>query len=133
MEQVCCWAALGLALCGGCLPPPVAAAGAVAVAGRALGPAAGRGGVERGAGDRGALAMAERLGARDIERLYDRRRHPFSQAGEREARTSGWALVALARTLENLPEDEPLRGRLEALFGEVAGALPASQRGDGTW
>jgi unsaturated rhamnogalacturonyl hydrolase len=87
-------------------------------------------------GDPKYLAVTERLWVRDLDRLYDSGRRLFVEARDGQTpsvRTSGWALVALARTLENLPEAHPLRARLETVFRQVAGTLAAGERADGTW
>jgi unsaturated rhamnogalacturonyl hydrolase len=86
-------------------------------------------------GDPKYLALTEQLWRRAIERLYDPGRRLFVAApsGPVDPRTSGWALVALARTLENLPDDHPARTRLQELFRAAAGALAAAAAPGTDW
>jgi rhamnogalacturonyl hydrolase YesR len=91
-------------------------------------------------GDGKYLALAEKLWARDVERLYDPAVHLFASdaaaarpAASYVARTTGWALAGMARTLEHLPDDSPARARLQGLLREVASALCRQQRADGSW
>jgi rhamnogalacturonyl hydrolase YesR len=49
------------------------------------------------------------------------------------ARGNGWALAALARVLEVLPEHEPHRDEYVRTFREMAAAIKPLQRPDGFW
>jgi unsaturated rhamnogalacturonyl hydrolase len=86
-------------------------------------------------GDSRYLPVVERLWTRLGERLLDPATRLFRDpAGQLEPlRATGWALVALARTLENLPDDERLRERYQTLFRDSATALSRAQRSDGNW
>lgn len=49
------------------------------------------------------------------------------------SRGNGWAFAALARVLEELPENAPHRAAYLTDFVDMAGALRALQRADGLW
>jgi unsaturated rhamnogalacturonyl hydrolase len=49
------------------------------------------------------------------------------------ARGNGWVLAGLARVLEGLPADDPMRPRYEALFKTLAASIVKLQGGDGAW
>jgi unsaturated rhamnogalacturonyl hydrolase len=86
-------------------------------------------------GDPRYLPVAERLWTRLGERLADPATHLFHDPASRDEplRITGWALVALARTLENLPDQDPARARYETMFRDSATALSRAQRSDGAW
>lgn len=49
------------------------------------------------------------------------------------SRGNGWVLAGLARVLEYLPKDDPVRPRYEKQMQEMAARLIELQRTDGTW
>lgn len=72
----------------------------------------------------------ERLYFRD-SRFFDRR----GPNGEKVfwSRGDGWAFAGLARMIPLLPKGDPVRGRMETIFKEMAGKLKTIQKPDGYW
>lgn len=73
---------------------------------------------------------AEALYVRD-SRFLDRR----DAEGRRIfwSRGNGWVFAGIARILQAMPPDEPLRGYYVALFQRMAARLKTLQRPDGSW
>jgi rhamnogalacturonyl hydrolase YesR len=96
-------------------------------------------------GDARYLEFAVAQWWRTSDYLYDRDEHLFFRDStyftRREAngkkvfwsRGNGWVLGGLARVLEFLPSDHPLRGRFEQQFREMAAKLVSIQQPDGFW
>jgi len=73
-----------------------------------------------------------------VERLYFRDSRFFERRDERGrklfwSRGNGWVFAGIANLLDALPPDSPHRGRLEALFRDMAERLRALQKPDGYW
>ena len=73
-----------------------------------------------------------------VERLYYRDSRFFERRDEQGrkmfwSRGNGWVFAGLARIIPLLPEGDPDRSRLEALFVEMAGRLSQLQKPDGYW
>ncbi len=74
----------------------------------------------------------EHLFFRDVRYLYPEHATP---SGKKDfwSRGNGWALAALARTLQLLPDDAPHRGDYAAQFVAMSQAVIACQQSDGYW
>jgi unsaturated rhamnogalacturonyl hydrolase len=74
----------------------------------------------------------EHLFFRDEWKLFPRMK---TQSGNKVfwARGNGWVLGGLARVMEYLPKDDPLRPKYEEQFRQMATKLASLQRPDGTW
>lgn len=74
----------------------------------------------------------EHLFFRDIYKLYPKNK---TKDGHKIfwARGNGWVIGGLARTLEYIAADDPLRPRYETQLRDLATRLAALQRPDGTW
>ena len=73
-----------------------------------------------------------------VERLYYRDSRFFERRDEQGrkmfwSRGNGWVFAGLVRIIPLLPEGDPERKRLEALFVEMAGKLRQLQKPDGYW
>jgi rhamnogalacturonyl hydrolase YesR len=101
--------------------------------------------VSAATGDRRYLDLADRLWWKTTDYLYDRTEHLYYRDSryfdQREkngrkvfwSRGNGWVIAGLARLLQDMPADFRGRGRYEALFREMAGAVLAAQSVDGYW
>ena len=83
---------------------------------------------------------------KSVRGLYDATRHlwyrdesylpPFATPGGEPcfwSRGNGWVFAGHARTLADLPHDDPHRAEYEQTFRDMAAALAAVQRADGFW
>lgn len=82
-------------------------------------------------GDNGLFNPEDKLWWRDAD--FD---PPYTEPNGEDcywSRGNGWVVVAMARMLDLLPEDEPHRGEYETMLVEMSEALKKVQREDGYW
>jgi len=82
-------------------------------------------------GDNGLFNPEDKLWWRDAD--FD---PPYTEPNGEDcywSRGNGWVMVAMARMLEILPQDEPHRGEYETMLVEMSEALKKVQREDGFW
>jgi len=96
-------------------------------------------------GDPTYSAYVEREWGYTEKLLYDRQKHLFSRDvsylnkheknGEKLfwARGNGWVMAGLARVLESLPPDDPLRPHYVELMRQMAAEAASIQGSDGLW
>ncbi|HUP46625.1 MAG TPA: glycoside hydrolase family 88 protein [Thermoanaerobaculia bacterium] len=96
-------------------------------------------------GDRRYLDFMDRMWWKVTDYLYDEDDHLYfrdsrffdqrSPNGEKIfwSRGNGWVLAGLARVLQELPGDDPMRPRYLKLFGEMARTVATIQPEDGYW
>jgi rhamnogalacturonyl hydrolase YesR len=96
-------------------------------------------------GDTKYLQLANRLWWKTTAFLYDKDEHlyfrdsRFFQQKEPNgkkvfwSRGNGWVMAGIVRMLESMPQQDPDRGRYEALLGEMATRVAALQGSDGFW
>lgn len=99
----------------------------------------------RATGDHKYVDLMNRLWWKTTDYLYDKDEHLYyrdsrffdqrSPTGRKIfwSRGNGWVFAGLALVLEYLPEDDPSRARLVALYGEMAAAVLRAQGPDGYW
>jgi rhamnogalacturonyl hydrolase YesR len=102
-------------------------------------------GLTRVTGDRSYLDFMDRHWWVTAAKLYDEQEHLFSRdenfLAAKEAngrrlfwlRGNGWVLAGLARTLANMPEAYPARGKYLRIFRDMAQTFRAQQMPDGLW
>jgi rhamnogalacturonyl hydrolase YesR len=99
----------------------------------------------RTTGDSKYADLMSRLWWKTTDYLYDRTEHLYYRDSryfdQRESngakvfwsRGNGWVLAGLARVIQYLPANYPVRPRFEALFREMAERVAPLQRPDGYW